>query len=151
MYKDIKKNTSEEGKNYTVNTLVYSYNSICNTNETKGCEKKLKFIQNMLSYMDKNDRTKILGNRNVMHINYDTMFDKEKQIANFERKKDINERDLEKAEISLENASVTSLEEEFSTIKPKSPANSQEKSKIYPHYTGKEKLSINSHKFKIFS
>ncbi len=48
LYQDIKKNFAEN-KYYTVNTLAYSYNSICNTHEQKGCEKKLKFIQDMLS------------------------------------------------------------------------------------------------------
>jgi dihydroneopterin aldolase len=54
LYQDIKKHTQEE-KHYTVNTLIYSYNSICNTDKVKACENKIKFIQDMLKYMSLND------------------------------------------------------------------------------------------------
>jgi hypothetical protein len=85
LYQDIKKNLAKN-KYYTVNTLVYSYNSICNTREQKGCEKKLKFIQDMLSYMDNNDKAKVLANKNVMHVNYEEFFNEEKIVFNFKRK-----------------------------------------------------------------
>jgi hypothetical protein len=138
LYKDVKEKTSEKDKYYTVNTLVYSYNSICNTNDKKGCEKKLKFIQDMLSYMDKNDKAKILVNRNVMHVNYEEIFNEEKLISNFyDKTQGMSEAEFEKAEKKLVSASITSYEEEeLCPVKPRSPVNSKEKSKIYPHYIG---------------
>jgi hypothetical protein len=36
--------------------------------------------------MDKNDKAKVLANRNVMHVNYEVFFNEEKQIFNFKRK-----------------------------------------------------------------
>jgi len=75
LYKKIKGYLKEE-KNYTVNTLVYSYNSICNTSKQRACEKKLKFIQEMLMYIERNDKNKgkKFANRNVMHVNYEVMY-----------------------------------------------------------------------------
>jgi hypothetical protein len=91
----------------------------------------------MLSYLDKNDKAQILVNRNVMHVNYELIFNEKKQISNFHDKaQSIPEAEFEKAEKNLVSASITSYEEELCPVKPRSPANSKEKSKIYPHYIG---------------
>ncbi len=61
---------------------MYSFNSIGNTNYQKRCEKKIRFIQQMLKYMDENDVNKKIDNRkalthrNVGHIDYNKVYSK---------------------------------------------------------------------------